>query len=377
MKIAILSSCQGYDWAGSEENWAWLAQAAMVAGHQVMLGADQRLARGSRVQAMKKNGLRVVERRPQRPMRLYLLKEKLWPDMRAMLDFNPDVLFLNAGSPLDFCQLPYLKQFCRRLTVPKMLVLTFNSELLAFPQRGAVGEFFSGLDGVVCVSEQTRQTLARQLAGKIPETRVIRNVSRLKLTEPLPYPSMEGEIRLASVARFDVLWKGHDLLLEVLAGAEWKDRPWVLNLYGKGPDEDYVRRLAAYYGLGQKVHFCGWVPEVRTMWEDNHLLILASRGEGLPLTAVEAMMCGRPVVLTPVGGNAEIIRHGETGFLADAANEPCLSRTLEEAWAERARWEAMGKRAHQDACALGLSDPGSEMLGFLEEIVTRQASRSF
>jgi len=372
MKIGILSTCEGYTWAGSEESWAWFAEAALTAGHEVMLGADWQVARSPQVETLKQRGLCVVERLRRGPMRLYLWKERWLPDMRGMLAFRPDALFLNAGSPLDFCQLPYLAQFCRRFDIPKVLWLTFNSDLLAFFQREAVESFYASLAGVICVSEQNRHVLARQLAGRMPETRLIRNISRLTLDAPLPFPSLENGVRFACVARFDTLWKGHDLLLEVLAAPKWRERPWSLRFYGTGPDEAYVRRLAAFYDLARRVEFCGWVPEVQSMWEQNHLLVMAARGEGLPLAAVEAMMCGRPAVLTPVGGNAEIIEHGRNGFLADAANEVCLDRAMEEAWEAQLRWGKMGAAAHVTARQINAIDPGSEALRFLEEVVSRR-----
>ena len=375
MKIGILSSCEGYAWAGSEESWVWFAEAALAAGHEVMLGADWQIAQNPRLDSLRQQGLRVVARRRRRPLRLYLLKERWLPDMRTMLAFQPDVLFLNAGSPLDFCQLPYLAQFCRRFKVPKILWLTFNSDLLAFGAREEVENFYSALAGVVCVSEQNRRQLASQLAGALPETRLIRNISRLALDAALPWPAMDDEIRLACVARFETLWKGHDLLLAVLAAPKWRERSWRLRLYGNGPDEKHVRRLVAFYELAGHVEFCGWVPEVRDLWQDNHLLVMAARGEGLPLAAVEAMMCGRPVVLTPVGGNAELIENGRNGFLADAANEPCLDRALEQAWAARSRWVEIGSAAHVTAREINSIAPGKAALAWVEELIPQSARR--
>jgi glycosyltransferase involved in cell wall biosynthesis len=373
MKIGILSSCEGYAWAGSEENWAWFAEAALEAGHEVMLGADWQIARNPRVVALQQRGLQVVERRRRQPLRLYLWKERCLPDMRGMLLFKPDALLLNAGSPLDFCQLPYLAQFCRRFNVPKVLWLTFNSDLLVFSSREKIGSFYASLSGVICVSEQNRRLLSRQLAGQMPETRLIRNISRLVLEAPLPLPPIQEEVRMACVARFDTFWKGHDFLLEVLAAVKWRQRQWLLRLYGNGPDEGYVRQLVNFYNLGNRVEFCGWVPEVRAMWQDNHLLVMAARGEGLPLAAVEAMMCGRPVVLTPVGGNTDMVEHGHNGFLAEAANELCLDRALEEAWSSQLRWAEIGAAAHVAARQINSIEPGKAALNFMEEIASRQA----
>jgi glycosyltransferase involved in cell wall biosynthesis len=65
----------------------------------------------------------------------------------------------------------------------------------------------------------------------------------------------------------------------------------------------------------------------------------------MPLAIVEAMFSGRPVVATNVGGIAELVKDGLTGFLAEAAVEECLSRALERVWVQRERLQEMGNLA--------------------------------
>ena len=75
------------------------------------------------------------------------------------------------------------------------------------------------------------------------------------------------------------------------------------------------------------------------------MLVLPSRYEGLPLTLVEAMWCGRPAVVTDVGGNAELCVDDETGFVAPAATESSFTDTLQRAWERRREWLEMGRAA--------------------------------
>ena len=79
------------------------------------------------------------------------------------------------------------------------------------------------------------------------------------------------------------------------------------------------------------------------------MLVLPSRYEGLPLALVEAMWCGRPAVVTDVGGNAEVCSDGETGFLSVAPTVELLDEALERAWAQRDNWQAMGRVARARA----------------------------
>jgi len=151
---------------------------------------------------------------------------------------------------------------------------------------------------------------------------------------------------MACVARLDPAAKGQDLLFQVLAQKQWRERPAEINLYGSGMCERNLQKLAESLQL-KNVRFRGHVANVQAIWEENHLLVLPSRFEGLPLALVEAMWCARPAAVTDVGGNAEMCVDGETGFVAAAPAVKLLDQTLERAWNRRHEWKSMG----QAACA--------------------------
>ena len=72
------------------------------------------------------------------------------------------------------------------------------------------------------------------------------------------------------------------------------------------------------------VEITGWVDheDVPEYLNQLRLLVMTSRTEGVPTTALEAMACGTPVCATPVGGIPDIVGHGETGFLIDQKQSP-------------------------------------------------------
>jgi glycosyltransferase involved in cell wall biosynthesis len=117
-----------------------------------------------------------------------------------------------------------------------------------------------------------------------------------------------------------------------------------------------LERLAQKLGLSDRVVFAGFCA-VEEIWASNHVLVMPSRYEGLPLAMVEAMLCARPVVATDVAGHAEIIEDGVTGFLADAPTAGSMGAALERFWARRGEAEEIGKAGARRIRQLVPSDP--------------------
>ena len=137
-------------------------------------------------------------------------------------------------------------------------------------------------------------------------------------------------------------------------------------LYGDGNMRRGLEWLAQKLGLGDRIVFAGIAP-VEEIWAANHVLVMPSRYEGLPLAMVEAMLCGRPVVATDVAGHAEIVEEGVTGFLADAPTASSLAAALERFWARRQEAEEIGKAGAHRIRQLIPPDPVkvfSEMLKY-------------
>lgn len=86
---------------------------------------------------------------------------------------------------------------------------------------------------------------------------------------------------------------------------------------GDGPDRPFLEALAADTRLGPRLHLVGWLSDLRAFYEAVDLVILASANEGTPISLIEAGAAGRPVVATRVGGVADVVTDGETGFVVE------------------------------------------------------------
>ncbi|GAA4932045.1 glycosyltransferase involved in cell wall biosynthesis [Actinomycetospora succinea] len=148
-----------------------------------------------------------------------------------------------------------------------------------------------------------------------------------------------------------------------------------LRLFGGVPagNEGYrasCDALVAELGLGDAVVFEGPISPVRRAFEAGHVVVLSSVSEGLPLTVIEAAMCGRPVVATDVGGVAEAVGHGgivvpagHVAAFADACVElltdASLRRELARAGRDHARRRFTLDRFRTDIRAIYAHHTGS------------------
>lgn len=119
---------------------------------------------------------------------------------------------------------------------------------------------------------------------------------------------------IGCVARFDRV-KRLDLLIEVVNRLVQRHPRLVLVLVGGGTDERKLRQQVERAGLSKHVYFTGPLADAPRLFPILDLYVSASRGEGLPLSLLEAMACGLPVVATRVTGQVDVVVDGVTGLL--------------------------------------------------------------
>jgi glycosyltransferase involved in cell wall biosynthesis len=273
---------------------------------------------------------------------------------RDLFKTNPDVLVVNQGSCFEVIERSDLLELLYLTTIPFVLVSHWNHNLPVLAaddgRREHACNIFSRAFRALFVSNQNRIATERQLAMKISNSDLVLNPVNLSDRSYCPWPDSRTA-RLASVSRLNTYSKGQDVLIEVLSADQWKQRDWHLTLYGSGPDESYLRALVEFFGLQGRITFAGHQKDVRAIWAEEQALVMFSRAEGTPMALVEAMLCGRPAIVSDVGGNAEWITEAQTGFVAEAPVVGLARAALERAWSARQSWKAMGLQAHKFATA--------------------------
>jgi len=110
---------------------------------------------------------------------------------------------------------------------------------------------------------------------------------------------------------------------------------------GDGPLRGRLERLAEKSGVADRVEFAGRI-ESRDFFRRVHALVQPSRIENMPLSVLEAMAWGRPVLATAVGGVPELVEDGATGTLVKRGDAAGLAAAMAAALASPGRAREMG-----------------------------------
>lgn len=339
-------------WGGSEELWSAAAAALAESGHDVVAITfpafnDERPIKRLRAAGAKVHALQgwVSALGKSRPVRFLAarLQSRLLRLRLATLP-RPDLVVISQGTNFGAHQ---IANVCGAAELPYVLITQKAQEALPAPDSilGSVRRAYAGASWSYFVSGHNLRLTEEQLGQSLlPRASVVRNPFLTSWDAPLTWPEETGAYRLACIGRLYPFDKGQDLLLRVLATPKWRARPLSVTLYGEGGYRQGLEDMARHLGL-TSVRFAGFATDVDAVWDSHHGLVLPSRGEGLPLVLVEAMLRGRVPIVTDVAGNAEVVADDLTGFVAAAAAEAAVDEALERAWARRAEWRTIGQAA--------------------------------
>ncbi|MBT9557955.1 MAG: glycosyltransferase [Myxococcales bacterium] len=183
---------------------------------------------------------------------------------------------------------------------------------------------------VVAVSSAVGLALT---ADGVPRVAVIDNpVGGVSEVAP---PPASSTVRLVVTARL-VPEKGVDVLLDALSDPRLARVSLVI--VGDGPARSALEAQAA--SLQGRVRFVGWASDPGPYVQSADAMVLPSRREGLPISVLEALVQGRPVIASRVGGIPEVVEHGVTGLLVAPGDSKALADALHDFAEARDRFAA-------------------------------------
>lgn len=218
-------------------------------------------------------------------------------------------------------------------------------------------------DAVIVVADRVREAVLR--LGLIAPERMAAIPNGIALDRFAPTAAQSAERRAAfgagpdsvlivCVARL-VWFKAADVLIAAFASLAASHPQARLAFVGDGPLREALAAQAAEAGLADRVFFAGERPDVPAILGAADVFALTSVSEGMPISILEAMASGLPVVATDVGGVRDLVSDGETGFLAPSRDAQAVAAALARLCADpdlRLRLGAAG-RARAEAAFSG------------------------
>jgi glycosyltransferase involved in cell wall biosynthesis len=145
--------------------------------------------------------------------------------------------------------------------------------------------------------------------------------------------------RLAPIKRVDIFLEAVALVARVYPTAR-------AAVVGDGALRGELEEWALRLGLGSTVLFAGRQEDVSGWLRRSRVLVLTSESEGLPLSAIEGMMCGLPVVAPAVGDLADLVEEGVSGHLVRGREPEAFARPMLELLGDGERLLRASRHAH-------------------------------
>jgi glycosyltransferase involved in cell wall biosynthesis len=249
---------------------------------------------------------------------------KTWLDLKK---FKPDI-----AQGILFQGNLFARLAGKTAGVPSVLCALHTFEESVF--KNALENMTSSLARqYVVVSGALKNFLSQKCSIPPERITVIRNGIDLSILSPSQDDASVGKMLnrsgpvIGAIARLH-REKGIDLLIRSFYHLAKNYPEATLMIIGDGPERQNLEKLCESLGPKKKIVFTGFQPDPHRYFCLFDIFALASRTEAMPITLMQAMAWGLPVVATRVGGVSELIEDGEEGLLVPAEDEFLLTRSM-------------------------------------------------
>lgn len=259
--------------------------------------------------------------------------------------FQPDLVHIHVSDPSGFFHLQTLQAH------PSPTLISLHTNLADEIYTGSdtlMGQLLDKADWITCVSKATMENATRCKPEITNRCSVIYNGIKTpaKIPDLLPFdPPL-----LLCLGRL-IPSKNFDLVIEAMLILVKRYPHLRLFIAGDGLQREELQDLTVSLKLEEQVEFIGWVPQedVQEVLNKATLLVLPSRREGLPMSALEAAHMARPIITTDVGGNPEIVLHQQTGLIVQVGDVQGLVDAIAYLLDHPQRAQEMGDAARRHA----------------------------
>jgi glycosyltransferase involved in cell wall biosynthesis len=204
-------------------------------------------------------------------------------------------------------------------------------------------ERFGGLVGTGVITVCRDEHEMGRVSGLIPPKKLFCVHNGIPDNHVTAAPGAD-HLTAVMVARFH---KQKDHVTVLRAFSRLQNYPWRLQLIGSGPLLETTKDLAKSMGVADRVEFLGQCPNTADLLSRATMFVLSTAYEAFPISVLEAMRAGLPIVATNVGGIPEAVSDGINGFLVPPFREDLMAKSLERLFLDPALRERLGHNGRE------------------------------
>lgn len=267
---------------------------------------------------------------------------------------NIEIVHANIGSIL------HIMFACMIMNIPKRLYTIHNEAKLLYHKNKVkkiiyklAFSFFKFTPVAICPAVKDSLIQDMQIsAEKIP---VVNNGVDTKKFSPSENHVYDNRTRIISVGT--LYWiKNQELSIKMVCNLHKKGFNVSLELIGDGEDREKLEHLIKDKKAEEYIFLRGRKNHVEEYLKQSDIYISSSKTEGLPLSILEAMACGLPVLATNVGGTKDIVKNGQNGFLVDLNDENTFLNSLKKLVLDENMRNSFGKESRRVANAWSIKN---------------------
>lgn len=274
----------------------------------------------SLINRARRTGIRIIELNYDIKHRM-LFVQSLY---RVLQKLNPDVVHAILPGPSSYALL-------YKLVKPRTrVILNLHGSFLMMDKRRQYldARFWRMADRIIVPSNFSKEEHIRIARISPDKISVIQNGLDSDRFRKIPIASSdEQEVHFGIIARLVPL-KGHKILLHAFAKIIHCHPKSQLIIVGDGPARSTLETLATELGIKHNTRFTGNLENIPEILREIHVAILPSFTENFPISVLEALAAGRPVIATNVGGIPEAIDDGKNGFLIPTGDPDSLASAM-------------------------------------------------
>lgn len=263
---------------------------------------------------------KITKRMESKGIKIYYLNKKTGFDLAivkelfvVLKNIKPDIVHTHLYA------LKYVIPACKILGIKKIVHTIHNvAEKESSKLDQKINFFLFNFLNVIPISlsAEIQRTVINRYKLNKAKIPIIYNGIDISIYQKKEIYETPNKLKLIHIGRFS-MQKNHELLIEAFKIAHSNDKNIELVLIGKGELEDVIKQKVNDYNLQDSIFFLGIKENINECLYNSDVFILTSNYEGMPMTIIEAMATGLPIISTKVGGVPTMIKNKEEGLLTD------------------------------------------------------------